>query len=55
MKAVRIHVDANNRSRVIKFVHLCLNVVQYLGGGNCELDNTEARKKRSSRNINFVE
>lgn len=39
MKAVRMHVDANNMSRVIKFV------VQYLGGGNCELDITEARKK----------
>lgn len=51
MKAVRMHVDANNMSRVIKFVHLCLNVVQYLGGGNCELDITEARKKIDHQEI----
>lgn len=51
MKAVRMHVDANNMSRVIKFVHLCLNVVQYLGGGNCEFDITEARKKIDHQEI----
>lgn len=54
MKAVRIHVDANNRSRVIKFVHLCLNVVQYLGCGNCQLDITESWKKIDHQEI-FVE